>query len=140
MVCSKSCDNNQNPENRRRKPVQLEEYFEFEKFDSPFGPFERIRIKGHRIAIENVLEFYQQALSPEEIVQIHYPSLSLEQVYATITYYLQNKQAVDAYIERGEQVADGFYQEWQRKHKPSALEEKLRRLRSAGPSAQQESA
>jgi uncharacterized protein (DUF433 family) len=120
--------------------MQLEDYFEFENFDSPFGPFERIRIKGHRIAIENVLDFYQQGISAEEIVKVHYPSLSPEQVHATITYYLHNKQAVDAYIERGEQVADGYYQEWLRNHKPSALEEKLRRLRSTAPSAQQGSA
>ncbi|MHC5937838.1 DUF433 domain-containing protein [Nostoc sp.] len=35
--------------------------------------------------------------SPEEIAQI-YKSISLEQVYATILYYLQNKQTISAYM------------------------------------------
>jgi uncharacterized protein (DUF433 family) len=110
--------------------MQLEDYFVFEKFDSPFGPFERIRIKGHRIAIEHVLNFYKQWISPEEIVKTHYPSLTLEEVYATITYYLHNKQAVEAYIDRGEEVADGYYQQWLRNHKPGPVEERLRKLRA----------
>jgi uncharacterized protein (DUF433 family) len=111
--------------------MQLEDYFEFEKFDSPFGPYERMRIKGHRIAIEHVLEFYRQGISPEKIARTHYPSLSLEEVYATITYYLRNKQAVEAYLQRGEEVADGYYQEWLRNHKPSPVQERLRKLRIA---------
>ena len=86
--------------------MQLEDYFEFEKFDSPFGPFERIRIKGHRIAIDNVLEFYNQGVPAEEIVETHYPSLTLEEVFATLTYYLHNREAVDAYIRRGMRLAE----------------------------------
>jgi len=120
--------------------MQLEDYFEFEKFDSPYGPFERMRIKGHRIAIENVLGFYKQGVSAEEIQRIHYPALTLEEVYATILYYLHNKEAVDAYNARGEEVADGYYQEWLRTHKPSALELRLRALRNGATPPKQESA
>jgi uncharacterized protein (DUF433 family) len=120
--------------------MQLEDYFEFEKFDSPYGPFERIRIKGHRIAIENVLSFYRQGVMAEEIQQVHYPSLTLEEVYATILYYLRNKEAVDAYDAQGEKVADGYYQEWLRTHKPSALELRLRAMRSGATPPKQESA
>jgi uncharacterized protein (DUF433 family) len=120
--------------------MQLEDYFEFEKFDSPFGPYERIRIKGHRIDIEHVLEFYKEGLSPEQIVKVHYPTLSLEEVYATITYYLHYRQAVEAYLQRGEEVADGVYQEWLRNHKPSAVELRQRKARSEASTARPESA
>jgi uncharacterized protein (DUF433 family) len=116
--------------------MQLEDSFEFEKFDSPYGPYERIRIKGHRIAIEHVLRFYKEGVSPEDIVRIHYPSLTVAQVYATIAYYLQNQQVVEAYLRRGEEVAESFYQEWLRTHKPSPLEEKLRKLRATAPPQQ----
>ena len=47
--------------------MQLEDYFEFEKFETKHGPVERIRIKGHRIAIEHVVELFNQGLSPERI-------------------------------------------------------------------------
>ncbi len=120
--------------------MQLEDYFELEKFDSPFEPFERVRIKGHRIAIEHVLSFYKQGVSPEDIVKVHYPSLTLEHVYATITYYLHNRDAVELYLQRGEEVADGFYQEWLRTRKPGGIGDKLRALRGTIDDPRQESA
>jgi uncharacterized protein (DUF433 family) len=72
--------------------MQLEDYFTF------LGP-DDIRIKGHRIGIESVLyEYIHRAQSPESIAQ-RFPTLSLQQVYATILYYLQNKDAVAKYLE-----------------------------------------
>jgi uncharacterized protein (DUF433 family) len=58
-----------------------------------------IRVKGTRIGIETVLEDYLEGASPEEIAA-RYRSLSLEQVYASITYYLHNREMIDAYLER----------------------------------------
>ncbi|HKI34097.1 MAG TPA: DUF433 domain-containing protein [Gemmataceae bacterium] len=91
--------------------MQLEDYFEFEKFTTPFGPVERIRIKGHRIAIENVIDYFNQGMQPREICE-KLPTLTLEEVYATVTYYLHNKEKVDAYNEEGEKIADAWYQEY----------------------------
>jgi uncharacterized protein (DUF433 family) len=57
-----------------------------------------IRIKGTRIGIESVLyEYIHREQSPEAIAN-SFPSITLEKVYATILYYLQNKQAIDAYM------------------------------------------
>ena len=71
--------------------MQLEEYFD------QLAPND-IRIKGTRIGIETVLsDFIHRARTPEEIA-CDYPSLTLEQVYATILYYLHNKEAVSAYL------------------------------------------
>jgi len=71
--------------------MQLEDYFDF------LAPND-IRIKNHRIGLEEVLyEFIHRARTPEEI-QNRFPSLTLEDIYAAITYYLRNKQAMDAYI------------------------------------------
>jgi len=54
---------------------------------------EDIRLKDSRIGIETILyEYIDCGRSPEEIAQI-YKSISLEQVYATILYYLQNKKS-----------------------------------------------
>lgn len=92
--------------------MQLEDYFEFEKFDTKHGVAERIRLKGHRIKIENVIEYFNQGVQPDQIARDIYPSLTLEEVYAAITYYLHNKAEVDAYNQRGEKIADAFYQEY----------------------------
>jgi uncharacterized protein (DUF433 family) len=107
--------------------MQLEEYFELEKFDTKHGPVERIRLKGHRIDIAEVIELFNQGASAERI-RHNFPTLSLEHVYATITYYLQHKQEVDEYIARGEKIADAFYQEWLAN--PSALVQRLRALKA----------
>jgi uncharacterized protein (DUF433 family) len=70
--------------------MQLENYFEFIAEDA-------IRLAGTRVGIETIIDDYQQGAMPEEII-LRYPTLSLEQVYATITYYLANKEEVKAYI------------------------------------------
>ena len=72
--------------------MQLEDYFDFLSPDD-------IRIKGHRIGIDNVLDLYLDGYSAEEIAQF-YPSLSLEKIHATLTYYHRNRVEVDAYMAR----------------------------------------
>jgi uncharacterized protein (DUF433 family) len=95
--------------------MRLEDYFEFEKFDTKFGEVQRIRIKGHRIAIEHVLEQFKAGMQPDQIQREVYPTLTLEEVYATITYYLHNQAAVDEYIRKGEAIAEAYYQEYQQR-------------------------
>ena len=81
----------------------LEEYFDFLNPDD-------IRIKGHRIGIDNVIDYYLQGCNPEEI-QDHFPTLSLEQIYATITYYLHKKKEIDEYRSRLNSWREKRYQE-----------------------------
>lgn len=69
----------------------LEEYFDF------FTPTD-IRIKGTRVGIESILyEYIHRKLSPEEIVP-KFRTVTLEQVYATILYYLHNQEKVGKYF------------------------------------------
>jgi uncharacterized protein (DUF433 family) len=71
--------------------MQLEDYFDMQAPDD-------IRLKGTRVGIETVLyDFIFRSRTPEQIART-YPSLTIEQVYATITYYYHNRQAVDAYL------------------------------------------
>ena len=81
--------------------MQLEDYFDFLAPDD-------IRIKGHRVGIESVLyEYLFRERTPEQIVQ-RFPSLTLEQIYATILYYLSHREQVETYVkdwlEWGEQM------------------------------------
>ena len=71
--------------------LNIEEYFDYLAPDD-------IRIKGTRVGIESILyEFIHREQSPEAIVK-RFPSVTLEQVYATILYYLHNKQRIEAYM------------------------------------------
>ena len=99
--------------------MQLEEYFDFMAEDA-------IRLTGTRVGIETVIDDYQRGATPEEIV-FHYPALSLEQIYATITYYLANKQKVKEYIALVRQRQEEAWQEQQRNPSPfiRSLQERL---------------
>lgn len=100
----------------------LEDYFDFFSGDD-------IRIKGHRIGIDNVIDYYLAGCTPEQIRE-HFPSLSLEKIYATITYYLHNKEESDAYMERLNAWREQHYQEW-RKAEPSPVIKRLRAIRDS---------
>src|SRR2546423_8849613 len=101
--------------------MQLEDYFDFIEPDV-------IRIKGHRIGIEHVVERYWDGFSPEQIAQ-DFPGLSLEKIHAVIAYYLHNQAEIDTYIAR----VNAQYQ--QRMHEYDAQEpppvvQRLRALQS----------
>jgi uncharacterized protein (DUF433 family) len=57
-----------------------------------------IRLKGTRIGIEHILHEHIHKAQPAEAIANLFPTVTLEQVYATILYYLQNKQAVGQYL------------------------------------------
>jgi len=71
--------------------MRLEDYFDV------LAPND-IRVRGTRVGIETILfDYLDLGLFPEDIA-VRYPTLTLEQVYATITYYWANRSEVDAYL------------------------------------------
>lgn len=105
--------------------MELESYFEFIAEDA-------VRIAGTRVGIETVLRDYQEGAAPEEIV-LRYPTLSLEQVHATITYYLANQEKVEVYLKLVRQQREEAWQEQQRHPSPfvRSLRERVERQRQA---------
>ena len=103
----------------------LEEYFEFYSPDD-------IRIKGHRIGIDTVLHYYLNGYRPEEIL-VELDTLTLEKIYATITFYLRNRTQVDAYLFRLQQWRQDAYQK--RLTQASSVVQRLRAIQSSHPVA-----
>jgi uncharacterized protein (DUF433 family) len=99
--------------------MRLEDYFDFLSPDD-------IRLKGHRIGIDDILEYYLEGYNPEEIAA-NLPTLSLEQIHATITYYLHHQSEMDAYLARLWARQEQHYQEWSAN--PSPVVERLRALK-----------
>jgi uncharacterized protein (DUF433 family) len=105
--------------------MRLEDYFEFIEPN-------HIRIRGHRIGIESILNKYLAGQTAEQIAS-KYDTLRLLDVYATITYYLQNRDEVDAYLARVAQLAN---EDMARSDAhPSAAVLRLRKLREARDAA-----
>ena len=101
------------------KGIELSAYFDHVAPDV-------IRIRGHRLGIEHVLGYYLEGYSPEEIAQ-EYPGLSLEKIYATITYYLSNREELDAYLQRVHDRDERAWQTWA--GNPSPLVQRLQVIR-----------
>ncbi len=86
--------------------MDVQDYFEFIDETS-------IRIKGHRVYIDEVLEEHLQGKEPEEILCC-FPRLPLEKIYATLLYYEANKTEVEAYLARVREEKRKSEEEWQR--------------------------
>ncbi|WP_204105561.1 MULTISPECIES: DUF433 domain-containing protein [Spirulina sp. CCY15215] len=101
--------------------MQLEDYFDFQRPDD-------IRLKGTRVGIENVLyEYLYRSRTPEEIVSC-FSSITLEQVYAAILYYLHNKESVSQYITDG---LEREHEQWkQQQLNPTPTMLRLRKIRA----------
>ncbi len=99
--------------------MQLEDYFNFLAPDD-------IRVQGTRVGIETILyDYIYRERTPQEIVE-SYPSLNLEQVHATITYYLHNKEKINAYLANWLETTHRRWEEQNRNPSPGIL--RLRKL------------
>ena len=60
------------------------------------------RINGTRVSLDSVVYAFLNGQSPESIVD-SFPSLTLEQVYGAIAFYLANRAEIDIYLRKGEE-------------------------------------
>jgi uncharacterized protein (DUF433 family) len=65
------------------------------------------RVAGSRVSLDSVVYAFLGGQSPESIVD-SFPTLSLEQVYGAITFYLSNRDEIDSYLKRGEAEFDAL--------------------------------
>jgi uncharacterized protein (DUF433 family) len=84
-----------------------------------------IRVKGTRVGIETILVDYLELGLFAEQIAARYPTLTLEQVYATLTYYWHNQQEVDRYLQLVE--ADVEKQRLAQTQNPSSAIQRLRK-------------
>ncbi len=59
------------------------------------------RVAGTRVSLDSVVYAYWRGESPEGIVD-SFPTLTLEQVYGAIAFYLGHQAEIDSYIEEGD--------------------------------------
>lgn len=66
-----------------------------------------IRVGDSRVSLDVIIESFSLGDSPETIA-CSYPTVTLAQVYATISYYLRHRVELNAYLEQGRRLADGI--------------------------------
>jgi uncharacterized protein (DUF433 family) len=66
------------------------------------------RVAGTRVSLDSLVHLYREGASAEGIVE-SYPTLTLEQVHGTLTFYLAHQEEIDAYLIKGQHVAESHH-------------------------------
>lgn len=66
------------------------------------------RVQGTRVSLDSIVYRFLEGLSPESIQADCFPTLSLEQVYGAITFYLANRSEVNAYLQEADKEFEAF--------------------------------
>ena len=100
---------------------------------SPYLTFrasDDVRIADTRVNLQLLIEAFANGTSPEQF-KLSYPTVSLEDVYGAIAYYLGNQEAVDRYVALCELRDRAFEAEIDSQPEP-AIVKRLKALISAG--------
>jgi uncharacterized protein (DUF433 family) len=86
-------------------------------------------LAGSRVPLASIVREFVEGQSPEAI-RLAFPTLTLEQVYGAITFYLGHKDEVDSDVAARERAEDAFSQA---QKAPAELKDRLDRARRQTP-------
>lgn len=72
-------------------------------------------LTGSRVSLDSIAYDWLSGLSPESIVE-NFETLSLEQVYGAVTFYLSNRAEVDAHLRRNREKYDSLLEQARASH------------------------
>lgn len=64
-----------------------------------------IRVVGSRVTLDSIVHEFKLGATAEQVLH-SFPSVTLREVYAAISYYLNNTEAVEEYLRERERGAD----------------------------------
>lgn len=96
----------------------------------------RLRVGNTRVLLDLVVYAYWQGETPETITE-NYPTLSLEDVYLVIGYYLRHRAEIDEYLRQQEAEAESA-QAAQEASRPTKLTREILRARLDAKSSHSE--
>ncbi len=65
-------------------------------------------LKDTRVSLDSIVYAFLEGLSPESIQADCFPTLTLEQVYGAITYYLSHRAEIDAHLAEEDRGYEAF--------------------------------
>ena len=93
-----------------------------------------VRVRGSRVPLDSIVLEFKSGATPEQIAQ-DYPTVSLADTYAVVTYYLRHTEEVDGYLASREQDAMKMQQQLQQRDDLKGIRERLlARLQHRGQS------
>ncbi len=79
------------------------------------------RLAGTRVSLDSVVFAFLDGLSAETIAAECFPTLTLKQIYGAITYYLEHRAEIDAYLKETESIHEAEH----RAHSEPAFARKM---------------
>lgn len=58
-----------------------------------------IRLRGHRVGLYDLVNRYREGYSAE-MLALEYPTVDLALIHRVIAFYLENRTAIDAYLDQ----------------------------------------
>ena len=83
-----------------------------------------LRVGNTLVSLDSVLAAFHDGATPEEIVQ-QYDTLSLADVYAVISYYLEHQSDLDSYLAARHTHREQLRQEIETRHPPHGIRQRL---------------
>lgn len=83
-----------------------------------------IRVGQTRVTLESVISLFEQGASAEEIA-LRYEVLDLQDIYATLSYFLGHRQEMQEYLDRARQTSLGARRDAERRSPTAQLRERL---------------
>ncbi|HZL37884.1 MAG TPA: DUF433 domain-containing protein [Tepidisphaeraceae bacterium] len=89
-----------------------------------------VRIGGTRVTLDTVVSVYLNGMNAEDIADA-FNVLTVAQVHAVISYFLENRNEVDEYLKAREVAAQAIYREIDSKSQGPELKARLLARRKA---------
>lgn len=83
-----------------------------------------IRVGDTRVSLDSVIYAFNEGATPEEIAQ-QYTTLNLANVYAVISYFLQNPDEVAEYLQRRKTQRAELKEEIESRFDPQGIRDRL---------------
>lgn len=83
-----------------------------------------LRINGTRVSLDSVIFAFNEGSTPEEIAQ-QYTTLNLADIYAVISYYLQNQDELVEYLQRRKAQRSELKEEVESRFDPQGIRDRL---------------
>jgi len=90
-----------------------------------------LRVNGTRVSLDSVIFAFNEGSTPEEIAQ-QYTTLNLADIYAVISYYLQNQDEVVEYLQRRRAQRAELKDEVESRFDPQGIRDRLLARKRSG--------
>ena len=83
-----------------------------------------VRVAGTRVTLDTVVAAFTQGATAEQIAH-DYPVLSLVDIYAVITFYLRQREAVEAYLAEQNRAGQHIRHQMETRFDPHGIRDRL---------------